>query len=132
MNHRALAAALLALTVSGCGYQPTLLGGADPQDAAVPGSSWTVVYTASCLRTCLATYTRNRDMRSEEIEGAWQTRVRIEWGTRGSVTLMVRPLDDQGLVQRAGIDVDGRRAARGDGGAGSPVMLSAALDRAGR
>lgn len=113
--------------LAACGYQPSLLGGADPQDATVPGSAWTVVYSAHCLRRCEISYTRNRDVHAEEVEGAWQARVRIAQGSRGSVMLTVRPVDDLGLVQRAGIDVDGRRAARGEGGPGSPVMLSAEL-----
>lgn len=116
-----------ALVVASCGYRPTLYGGADPEDAGVPGSAWVVVYSASCLHTCEATYTRDRDVRTASFEGPWQERVRIAQGSRGSVTLLVRPQGDAGVVRRAGIDVDGRRAARGEGGPGSPVTLTATL-----
>ena len=120
---------LLALLCAGCSYQPRLFGGGDP--ATLGGASsyrFSVVYSASCDRTCEVRVTRETDMGVAEASGTWEERVTIREGKRGSVTLEVRPQDSSVRIREAEIDVDGRRAARAaDAATGAPLAISASL-----
>jgi len=120
---------LLALLCAGCGYQPRLFGGGDP--AALGGASgyrFSVVYRASCDRTCEVRFTRETDMGVAQASGSWQERVTIREGKRGSVTLEVRPQDSSVRIGEAEIDVDGRRAAHAaEAAPGAPIAISASL-----
>ncbi len=121
---------LLGFTVlaAACGYRPSLYGGGDPGDLAPSsGSSFTVLYSASCDGRCEATWAGADAQHSASFQGAWQEREQIGRGDRHSAVLTVRPVDGGARVRRAAIEVDGREVASGQGGAGTPVQLSAPL-----
>lgn len=120
---------LTAIALTGCALSP----GVRPDDAAgIAGHH--VRYSVMC-EACQVAYTTGADFESEDIKGSWSKTVAISGSATRVVSLTVTPARIGILVQRARIDVDGRRMAEEGRDSmaafGDQVTLTVTLDTPG-
>jgi len=125
---RYLLVTVVGVSLSACSMQAP--GLADLGAGA--SESFRVTYSVRC-RECRVFYTTGEDGESVDVEGSWSKTVRIRNSVLGFVRLSASPTGGTGYVERAYIDVDGKKVAEerrdSSGGFDSNVSLSAPLTK---
>ena len=120
---------LMAIAVTGCAFSP----GPGP-DRSAGIAAHHVRYSVMC-EACQVAYTTGADFASENIKGSWSKTVEISGSVTRVVSLIVTPARTGILVQRARIDIDGRRMAEEGRNSleafGDQVTLTVMLDAPG-
>ena len=120
---------LTATALAGCAVS----GGGGP-DGAAGIAAHHVRYAVMC-EACQVAYTTGTAFASEDIKGSWSKTVEISGSVTRVVSLTVTPARTGILVQRARIDIDGRRMAEEGRNSlaafGDQVTLTVTLDAPG-